>query len=61
MRLGAPPLPLTEAVERMGNRFEIDTRLDEGLDRILRLYFSGQPFGVAVNTVVPVAEKKEGE
>jgi|GEM_PF-3191014 len=61
VRLGAPPLPLTEAVERMGNRFELDTRLDEALDRILRLYFAGQPFGAAVNAVVPPGAVKKEE
>ena len=53
IRAGVPPLGLTGAVQALGKKHEGSRGLNEDMDRILRLFFSGRPLEKAVNTVIP--------
>lgn len=56
-RLGVPPLALTGAVTQMSKRYQTDRLLNEALDKVLRLFFTGTDFDEAVKTVMPPAKR----
>ncbi len=61
IRQGVPPRGLADAVTRLGQKAETVRTLEEGIDRIVRLFSSGTPFAAAVDKVVPPSKKPEVE
>ena len=61
VRLGVPPRGLTDAITRIGKKYETARRLDEKVEELFKLYFDGTPFDDAVNVIAPPPKKEPGD